>query len=698
MKKQIKKILTLAVVVITFAVSLVFSAEAAINWGYEVYISYKGQVVDSITYNGKTVNAVYAPRNQVSNYDGDVTYCCAAFVKRFYSTVFGVGVNNLIPGYTPNVYSGGGYFYKVATPQVGDIAASSGHWAIVKAVSGNTVTLVEQNTWNEYYTAAQVNRKITLPEPSYWYWRWSGNTGGGTVTPTYFTALWHSDVGTDNAKLNATINKTYIDGCGFYIGTSTNNMKRVAETTNANVINIWFNLKNEYNTTLTPGTKYYYKIFIVVGGKEYASATQSFTTAGQHTHAYTVTSVTGATCTTAGEKEYTCTCGATRTEKTNKLGHNPRTQMTIKATLTKEGSVFGKCTRCNDSVITAIPMPKTFTLSATNYVYDGKVKAPAVTVKDSAEKTLKNGTDYTVTYSGARKAIGKYTVNVTFKGNYTGTKQLSFTISTKAPSKVTATQSTNAIKLTWDKVSGATGYRIYYKSGSTWKVAVSATTATSHTFKNLKAGTKFVFAVRPYTISGGNTIWSPYTECATATKTVKIAKITAKQTTSKVTLSWPKIAGATAYRVYYKSGDSWKIIVDSTTATSCVFTFSTAGAKCTFAVRPYIKSGNNYIWSDYTTCLAATTPATVTAKVSSPAKGKISLSWNQVTGADGYQVYYKNGNGSYKLYKTVGKNVKALNFSNLRSGAKYTFAVRAGIKTTGGNIFGSYKTATVTVK
>lgn len=697
MKKRLKNILALIVAVITIIVCFAFSTQAYIDWGNAVYISYAGQVVDSITYNGKTVNAVYAPRNQISNYDSNTTYCCAAFVQRFYSTVFGVGVNNLFPGYTPNVYSGGGYFYKVSTPQVGDIAASSGHWAIVKAVSGNTVTLIEQNTWNLEYTAAQVNRKLTLPESSYWFWRWSGNSGG-TVTPSYFTALWHSDVTNDNAKINATINMTYLEGCGFYLGTSTNNMKRVAEPTNANVINIWFDLKNECGITLTPGTKYYYKIFIVVGGKEYASATQSFTTAGQHSHEYTLTSTKTATCTTDGEKKYTCTCGATKTEKINKLGHSVNKTTTTKATLSKDGSVSGICTRCYSVIRSTVYMPKTFTLSATNYVYDGKVKAPAVTVKDSAGKTLRNGTDYTVAYSGARKAIGKYTVNVTFKGNYTGAKQLSFTISTKAPSKVTATQSTNAIKLTWDKVSGATGYRIYYKSGSTWKVAVSATTATSHTFKNLKAGTKFVFAVRPYTISGGNTIWSPYTECATATKTVKIAKITAKQTTSKVTLSWPKVAGATAYRIYYKAGDSWKIIVDSTTATSCVFTFSTAGAKCTFAVRPYIKSGNNYIWSDYTTCVAATTPATVTAKVSSPAKGKITLNWNQVTGADGYQVYYKTGNGSYKLYKTVGKNVKSLSFANLKSGTKYTFAVRAGIKTTGGNIFGGYKAATVTVK
>lgn len=697
MKKRLRKMLSLFAVVVTLTVCLAFGARAGIDWGNAVYISYAGQVVDSITYNGKTVNAVYAPRNQVASYDDDTTYCCAAFVKRFYSSVFGVGVYNLIPGNTPLVSSGGGSFYKVSTPRVGDIAASSGHWAIVKSVSGNTVTLIEQNTWNLEYNSAQVNRKLTLPESSYWFWRWSGNTGG-TVTPTYFTALWHSNVSNDNAKLNATINMTYLEGCGFYIGTSTSNMKRVAEPTNANVINIWFDLKNEYGTTLTPGTKYYYKIFIVVSGKEYTSATQSFTTTGQHTHAYTLTSTTAATCTIDGAKKYTCTCGATKTEKINKLGHSVNKTTTTKATLSKDGSVSGICTRCYSVIRSTVYMPKTFTLSATNYVYDGKVKTPSVTVKDSAGRTLKKDTDYTVTYSGGRKAIGKYNVTVTFKGNYSGTKQLSFTVSTKAPSKVTAEQSTSAIRLTWPKVSGATGYRIYYKSGSTWKVAVSATTATSHTFKNLKAGTKYVFAVRPYVKSGSNVIWSPYTECATATKTVKISKISAKQTTSKVTLSWPKVAGATAYRIYYKAGDSWKIIVDSTTSTSCVFTFSTAGAKCTFAVRPYITSGNNYIWSDYTTCVAATTPATVTAKVSSPAKGKISLSWNQVTGADGYQVYYKTGNGSYKLYKTVGKNVKALNFSNLKSGTKYTFAVRAGIKTTNGNVFGGYKAATVTVK
>ncbi len=379
-------------------------------------------------------------------------------------------------------------------------------------------------------------------------------------------------------------------------------------------------------------------------------------------------------------------------------GHSYKTTTVVKATLSKNGVINKKCSTCSATSQTPIYYPKTITLSATNYIYDGKVKTPAVTVKDSSGKVLKNNTDYTVAYSSGRKAMGKYTVTVTFKGNYTGSKQLNFTISTKAPAKVTATQTTDQIKLSWDKVSGATGYRIFYKSGSSWKVLVSSTTATSYTVSKLKAGTKYTFAVRPYVKVGSNVIWSPYTECATATKTVKPSKVTAKQTASTITLSWPQVSGATGYRIYYKSGSTWKTLVSSTTATSYTVKNLKAGAKYTFAVRPYTNNGSTVVWSDYTTYTAATTPATVTAKVSSPSKGKINLSWNAVSGSEGYQVYYKTGNGSYKLYKTVSASTKSLSFSNLKSGTKYTFAIRAVVKTSGGNIYSGYNAATVMVK
>lgn len=177
MRKRIISTLLCMLMIAGVITAAMPSASAAIDWNCNyVYISYYGQVVDSITFNGVTVQSLYAPRNQVSNYDSDTTLCCAAFVKRFYENVFGVGVYNLFEGATPCISYGGGSFSETSSPVVGDIARGPNHWAIVKAVSGNTITLIEQNAWSSDYTKAAVGRRIIEPESTYTYFHYSGNT------------------------------------------------------------------------------------------------------------------------------------------------------------------------------------------------------------------------------------------------------------------------------------------------------------------------------------------------------------------------------------------------------------------------------------------------------------------------------------------------------------------------------------------
>ena len=109
--------------------------------------------------------------------------------------------------------------------------------------------------------------------------------------------------------------------------------------------------------------------------------------------------------------------------------HDSKGKEVVKATLSKNGATNITCSMCgyiNSS--TTIYSPKTFKLSATSYTCDGKVKTPTVTVKDSNGNTLKKDTDYTVKYESGRKEVGKYTVTITFKGNYSGTKKLYFSI------------------------------------------------------------------------------------------------------------------------------------------------------------------------------------------------------------------------------------------------------------------------------
>ena len=66
-------------------------------------------------------------------------------------------------------------------------------------------------------------------------------------------------------------------------------------------------------------------------------------------------------------------------------------------------------------------------LSATKFTYDGKDKTPTVTVK-CGDKTLTAGTDYDVTLPSDRVKVGKKTVKVTGKGNYTGTLEANYEI------------------------------------------------------------------------------------------------------------------------------------------------------------------------------------------------------------------------------------------------------------------------------
>ena len=113
-----------------------------------------------------------------------------------------------------------------------------------------------------------------------------------------------------------------------------------------------------------------------------------------------------------------------------------------KVTVTMKGNYSGTKTltfKINPQSATGAKV----TAAKTVYAYNGKAQAPAVTVK-LGSKTLKKNTDYTVKLPSARKNVGKYTVKVTFKGNYSGTKSVTYTIAPTAKETVTAVMGSTA--------------------------------------------------------------------------------------------------------------------------------------------------------------------------------------------------------------------------------------------------------------
>ena len=175
------------------------------------------------------------------------------------------------------------------------------------------------------------------------------------------------------------------------------------------------------------------------------------------------------------------------------------------ATWSADGRSYEVCDQCGAVRNTrVIAKAKTASLSAVNYTYDGKTKQPTVTVKDSKGKTLKKGTDYTVSYSSGCKNVGRYTVKVTLKGNYSGSKSLTYDINPKGTSVSKVTAAKKGFKVTWKKqATQTTGYEVQYSTSSNFKkgnktVNIAKNKTTSKSVSKLSAKKKYYVRVRTY--------------------------------------------------------------------------------------------------------------------------------------------------------------------------------------------------------
>lgn len=262
--------------------------------------------------------------------------------------------------------------------------------------------------------------------------------------------------------------------------------------------------------------------------------------AAAHTHAGTKIGQVKATCSAYGVKEfYKCSCGkyfedaACKKEIKNlndwkngagriaKTSHVTRTT-TTKATPSKNGKTETKCTVCKKvTKTTVIYAAKSISLSATTYTYDGKVKKPKVTVKDSKGKTIA-ASNYDVTYGSGRKNVGKYAVKVTFKGNYTGTVTKSFKIDPTGTTISTITAKSKGFTVKWKKnKTQTTGYQIQYSTSATFKGAkmetVSKNVTTNKSVSKLKAKKKYYVRIRTYKKIGSASYYSSWSKVKTVT-------------------------------------------------------------------------------------------------------------------------------------------------------------------------------------
>ena len=260
-----------------------------------------------------------------------------------------------------------------------------------------------------------------------------------------------------------------------------------------------------------------------------------------------------ATCTTAGKTDgsHCSVCNTVIKVQSviNATGHKSSAWITDKAaSIGVKGSKHRECTVCKKVLETAeipalsrISISKaSVTLSTSTYAYNGKAKKPGVTVKLNG-KTLKNGTDYTVSYSNNTK-VGTATVKITGKGNYTGSVSKTYSIKNdfkKATISGISTKSYTGKNITQSitvKYNGKT-----LKNGTDYTVSYSSN-------KNVGTATVKIAGKGSYT--------------GTITKTFKINP--AKQEIQKLTakskaffVDWAQKGSATGYEIQYATNSKF---------------------------------------------------------------------------------------------------------------------------------------------
>ena len=265
-----------------------------------------------------------------------------------------------------------------------------------------------------------------------------------------------------------------------------------------------------------------------------------------------------------------------------------------KATFTEDGVKAGThCTNCGEGKehIAAI---KSVTLSYDRINYNGKVQKPEVNVLDKNGAAI-TSSNYSVKYGTGCKNVGRYKVTVTFKGNYSGTKTLYYTIVPKAPTSATARLRTvsggyDDVYFSWKKSTGASGYYVYYKKSTATKYTyLTATTKTTYTKKNLSDGVKYTFQVIPYYKNGSTKYKSTSSKVSSVYTLKKVSTPKVVKSGTKVKVSWTNIEGETGYQISRAAKKSGTNIVSTfkTTTGKSKTVKAQKGKKFYYKVRAY---------------------------------------------------------------------------------------------------------------
>ena len=258
---------------------------------------------------------------------------------------------------------------------------------------------------------------------------------------------------------------------------------------------------------------------------------------------------------------------------------------------------------------------KTFTINKAAQSITAKAKASAISVGktttvsltgNKGSKSFKSSDTAVATVNASTgvvtaKKVGtvKITATSAATANYkAASKTITIKVVPAATASLTAANQVTGIKLTWKKVTGANGYKVY--RGST--LIKTITSGNTVTFADTKAntnGTKYTYKVIAKAATGDSTLSKSVAVYRVARPAVSSVTNSAA---SKMTIKWGKNAKATGYRIQYSTDKTFKsgnkaVTVAGASAVSKVIGSLTKSRTYYVRIRTYKTVGSAKYWS-----------------------------------------------------------------------------------------------------
>lgn len=252
----------------------------------------------------------------------------------------------------------------------------------------------------------------------------------------------------------------------------------------------------------------------------------------------------------------------------------------------------------------------------------------------------------------------------------------------------TVSTTQNSIKLSWDKVSGASGYRVYMKNKKGKYVLKKTLTSNSFTMTKLRTGGVYFFKVKAYFNTDGTSGFvSGKSILGTASEMHTSGTVAAKgeglkyssSSENSITVSWSKAPyRCSGYQVvYYNINTKNYVVLADVKGTSYTRTGYKAGAKRRFAVRPYYIYGGKTYYGLFSDSIVATSKpkATTNVKVTNITGTTAKVSWKNLGSGIVYDVLVSE-NGKY-VTKAKSVTGSSCTVKNLIPAAASTLKIRS---------------------